>query len=84
MTKERKIEILRMDGCTRSEAEKFLKYGTAIYDNFEEEFDFHMESWGCDEEEIKAYRSMIDEKTPVRDWSIVEHNGKTYYIAYAL
>ena len=27
---------------------------------------------------------MVMNKIPVRDWGIVEDNGKTYYIMYAL
>lgn len=83
MTKEREIEILMMDGCTRQEAEKHLKNDSVVFTDFEEHFDDYMKEWDI-EEEIPAYRKMIDEKNPVPDWGIVEDDGKTYYIMYIL
>ena len=54
MTREMEIEILMEDRCTKSEAEKHLKNGTIIFDDFEENFDKYMEEWkylADDEEE---------------------------------
>ena len=45
MTREMEIEILMEDRCTKSEAEKHLKNGTIIFDDFEENFDKYMEEW---------------------------------------
>ena len=84
MTREREIEILVMDGCTKQSAEKHLKNETAIFEDFEERFDDYMEEWEISEEEVPEYRKMIEEKTPVADWGIVEDGGKTYYIMYVL
>lgn len=84
MTREREIEILMQDGCTRAEAEKHLKNGTTIFEDFEENFDSYMKEWCCDEEEVEAYRKMIDSKYPATDWGVVEQDGKTYYIMYVL
>ena len=39
MTKEMEIEILMEDRATKSEAEKLLKNGTTIFEDFEENFD---------------------------------------------
>ena len=50
------IEVLKMDGCTRAEAEKHLKNGTTIFEDFEENFDKYMEEWSFDEEEKAEYR----------------------------
>ena len=36
MTRAKEIEILMEDRCTKSEAEKLLKNGTIIYEDFEE------------------------------------------------
>ena len=36
MTREKQIEILMEDRCTKSEAEKHLKNGTTIFEDFEE------------------------------------------------
>lgn len=80
------IDILMMDGCTTLEAEKHLQKGTTVFagDDFEEHFGDYMDEWGIDEDEQADYRRMVDEKTPVPDWSIVEHDGLTWYIMYVL
>lgn len=82
MTKERQIEILMMDRCTSSEAERHLKRGATIFTDFEEYFEEYMKEWGMDEEQIEEYREMVEKKSPVEDWGVVEDNGKTYYIQY--
>lgn len=86
MTKEREIEILMLDKCTKSEAEKHLKDGSIVYEgkDFEKHFNEYMKEWNIEEEDIKEYRKMITEKIPVLDWGIVEDNGKVYYIEYCL
>ena len=84
MTREREIEILMEDRATRSEAEKLLKMGITIFEDFEENFDSYMKEWGCDDEEEEAYRKMIASKHPDTDWGVVEQGGNTYYIMYAL
>lgn len=80
------LEILMMDRCTRSEAEKHLKNGTVVFEgeDFEKHFDGYMDEWDIDEEGRAEYRAMIDDKKPVADWGIVEHEGKTWYIMYVL
>lgn len=82
--KTREIEILMQDGCTRAEAEKHLKKGTTIFEDFEENFDKYMEEWSFDEEEKAEYRKMVAEKKPLTDWGIVEDGERTYYIQYCL
>ena len=84
MTREREIEILMKDGCTRTEAEKHLKDGAIIFEDFEENFDSYMKEWDCNEEEKEAYRKMIDSKNPATDCGVVDRDGNTYYIMYAL
>ena len=84
MTRDREIEILILDRCTKSDAEKHLKNGTTIFEDFEEHFDDYMKEWAIEEEEIPTYRKMIEEKVPATDWGVVEDNGKTYYIMYVL
>lgn len=84
MTKEREIEILMMDRRTKAEAEKHLKKGTVIFEDFEENFNKYMKEWDVKEDEFSIYKRMIEEKIPVTDWGIVEDNGKTYYIMYVL
>ena len=80
----REIEILMQDGCTRAEAEKHLKNGTTIFEDFEENFNKYMEEWSFDEEEKAEYRKMVAEKKPLTDWGIVEDGERTYYIQYCL
>ena len=91
MTREMKINILIKDGCTKSEAEKFLKNGTTIFEDFEENFDKYMEEWKYlaeDEEEynsmVESYKNMIKTGEPITDWGVVKKDGKTYYIQYVL
>lgn len=42
------LNILMMDGCTKSEAEKHLQAGTVIIDgeDFKKNFDIYMDEWG--------------------------------------
>ena len=91
MTRGMEIEILMEDRCTKSEAEKHLKNGTIIFDDFEENFDKYMEEWKYlaeDEEEytkmVEGYKKMIKTGIPVTDWGVVKKDGKTYYIMYVL
>lgn len=78
------IEILMMDGCTRSEAEKHLQRGSAVIDDLEEHSEEYMSEWDMDEEEREKVQEMIRTKKPMTDWGIVQDGGKTYYIAYCL
>lgn len=84
MTKERKIELLMMDRCTKSEAEKHLKNGSTIFEDFEENIESYLDEWDIEEEDKDEYRKMVTDKIPARDWGVVEDNGKTYYIMYVL
>lgn len=78
------IEILMLDRCTRSEAERFLKNGTEVFDGeeFAEHFEDYMADWGADEEDREEYRRMLETKKPARDWGVVEQDGKYYFIMY--
>ena len=92
MTREIEIKILMEDGCTRSEAEKLLKNGTTIFDDFAENFDKYMEEWKAGYAEgsedyvkmVEGCRNMIETGFPATDWGIVKVDGKTYYIMYVL
>ena len=84
MTREREIEILMEDRCTKSEAEKHLKDGTIIFEDFGENLESYLDEWDIEEEDREAYRKMVTDKIPVADWGVVEQDGKTYYIQYAL
>lgn len=84
MTREREIELLMMDRCTKSEAEKHLKDGSTVFEDFEENIENYLNEWNIEESDKDEYRKMVMNKVPVRDWGIVEDNGKTYYIMYAL
>ena len=90
MTREREIKILIEDGCTKSDAEKHLKNGTIIFEDFKENFESYMEEWkdGFAEEDftymVESYKKMVETGKPVMDWGVVKFEGKTYYIMYAL
>lgn len=83
---EHNIRVLIADGCTHSEAVRYLERkggaGVIIFDaeDFEKNFETYMKEWGGDDEE--SYRKMISEKEPVTDWSVVECDGSVYYIQY--
>lgn len=80
------LEVLMLDRCTKAEAEKHLKNGTAVFEgeDFEKNFNRYMDEWGIDEGDMVEYKAMIDEKKPVADWGIVENDGKVWYIMYVL
>ena len=84
MTREREIELLMLDRCTKSEAEKHLKNGSTIFEDFEENIESYLNEWNIEEEDKDEYRKMVTDKIPVRDLGIVEDNEKTYYIMYVL
>ena len=80
------IEILKKDGCTEVEAEKHLKKGTVIFEaeDLKKNFNTYMTEWDIGEDEQTAYREMLEQKKLLPDWSIVEHDGQIYFIAYCL
>lgn len=80
------LEILMMDRCTKAEAEKHLKNGSVVFDgdDFEKHFESYMDEWDIEGGEKEEYRQMIDNKKPITDWGIVEHEEKTWYIMYVL
>ena len=84
MTREREIELLMLDRCTKSEAEKHLKNGSTIFEDFEENIESYLDEWNIEEEDKDEYHKMVTDKIPARDWGIVEDNVKTYYIMYVL
>lgn len=90
MTRAKEIEILMEDRCTKLEAEKLLKNGTTVFEDFEEHFDLYMDEWkeGLDEEDyqkmVSDYKKMIETGEPATDWGVVKLDGKTYYIQYVL
>ena len=89
MTREMEIEILMEDRHTRSEAEKHLKNGTTVFEDFEENFDKYMEEWKAGYAEdyiemVECYKNMIETGIPATDWGVVKLEGKTYYIMYVL
>ena len=84
MEREKEIELLMKDGCTKAEAERHLANGSAVIEDFEEHFADYMAEWSIPAEDQPAYKRMITDKVPVADWGIVEDGGKTYYIMYAL
>lgn len=66
-----------------------MQNGTTIYGDFEENFDKYMEEFkniGFDEEEyndmVNSFRNMIATGVAPTDWSVVNYEGKNYYISY--
>ena len=54
MTREREIEILMEDRCTRKEAEKHLKDGATIFEDFGENLESYLDEWDIEEEDREA------------------------------
>ena len=84
MTREKEIEILIKDGCTKKNAERHLKNGTIIFDDFEENLETYLNEWDIEEEDRDEFRKMVFDKIPVGYWGIVNEDEKTYYIMYSL
>lgn len=88
MNKEKMIEILMADRCTKVEAEKFSNNGTSIYDgkDFESNYIDYANEYYASDEDIKElayqYKDMIDTQTPIPDWGIVNLSGEKFYIEY--
>lgn len=78
---DKKIKILKLDGCTTAEAVKALEKGAIIYADFEQNLEAYLAEWGLDESEKEEYRQMVKSGVPVEDWGIVE-DDKKYYIQY--
>ena len=84
MTREKEIEILMADKCTKSDAERHLKNGAIIFEYLKERFDEYAKEWQLDEEERKKFKKMIENGVPVQDWGVAELDGKMYFIEYCL
>lgn len=81
MTHELMIEVLEADRCTRSEAERFIKSGTYIYEQGQEE-DLISSLNEFKEEGEKLYTIEDVKAGNVTDVSYVHYNGKDFYIVY--
>lgn len=87
MTKELELEILMEDRCTKKEAERLLNNGTTVWAESEILKNLKMffaEMCVEDEEEKEPYMEMLKGGKPVTDWSVVEYDGRKYYIMYVL
>lgn len=72
----KEIEILKVDGYTKYEAEKALKDGTMVIDS--EDINDFLQEWNVNEEEpitLEAVR-----KGSVTDFEIVKYNNEEYLI----
>lgn len=86
MTREMEIQILMEDNCTKLEAERHLRNGTIVFEDFEENFESYTNEWNIEEDEElwKELKTMIETGKPAKDWGVVEMDGNTYYIMYVL
>lgn len=89
MTREKEIQILMEDRCTKAEAVKHLNQGTAIYANVDEIIE-NMDGCGSLEDELEGRECTVEElkqmfldgKMP--DTGVVTLDGVTYVILYSL
>ena len=81
MTKEMMIRIMMADRCTKSEAERFIKNDSIIWEDYES---FHESCIGglCEEDEIPTLDDIIAGK--VEGMSFITFEGKDYIIEYTL
>lgn len=81
---EKEIEILMLDRCTRTEAQKHLEKGAIIFEgeDLEQNLEEYLDEWNIEERE--PFREMIRTGVPALDWGVVKKDGKTYYIQYCL
>lgn len=84
MTREDEIKVLMKDRCTKKEAEDALKRGSIVYPDFEENLELYLADAEemIDKEYAESLRRMVETKTEICDWSIIEMDGKRYYIQY--
>ena len=75
---DKKIRILKLDGCTTAEAVKALEKGAIIYDDFEQHIESYLAEWELEESEKQEYRQMVNSGVPVEDWGSVKEGGFTY------
>lgn len=62
MTREREIEILMKDNCTKSEAEKHLKNGSIVFTDLAENLEGYLDEWDIEEDDREEYRKMVTVK----------------------
>lgn len=86
MTRERKIEILMMGHCTKTDAIRHVNNGACIYteEDFQGDIEDMMKNFYIGEEEAEDFKKMIYEKIPMEDWEIVKDEEHTYFIMYVL
>lgn len=96
MTHEDEVRVLMADRMTEEAADRYLKQGAVVYEaaEFKEHFDDYLKEllnsyFGNEDDEMylaqaEEYKNLVKSNTPPRDWSVVEVDGKTYYIMYVL
>ena len=78
MTKEKKIEILMADRCSKAEAERLINNGCVIFNSIEEYRNSRIEN-DLDPETAEDLRA-----GKVADHSVVNYDGHEYVIEYVL
>lgn len=68
----------------KGRSRKSSKKGTQVIDDFEKHFADYMIEWSVSDEDAEDYKRMIETKTPLSDWGIVQTENNTYYIVYVL
>lgn len=81
MTKEMMIRIMMADRCTKSEAERFIKNDSIIWDNYED-FKESCIAGLLDEEDIPTLEDIKAGK--IEGMSFITFEGKDYIIDYTL
>ena len=80
MTREQIMEILLADRCSTTEAKKYLNENRVIiYDN-KDEFLEELNQFKEEDEELITIDQVRNGY--IADTSVVEHEGKEYYIMY--
>ena len=81
MTKDMMMKIMLADGCTKSEAERFIACDSIIWENYE---DFHASCIAglLDKDEIPTLDDIVEGK--VEGMNYITYEGKNYIIEYTL
>lgn len=78
------LEVMMMDGCTKLDAEKHLKSGSMVFDDFAENLEMYLDVWDEDADCREELRKMVETGKPADDWGVVKDGEKTYFIMYIL
>lgn len=79
------FNVLIEDGCSKSEALRYINRGTAIYtqEDLQNNFDYYCSQFDYDKDEKEMFgRYLINARGLWNGWSTIEYDGILYFIQY--